>query len=223
MPAPKTNWATAKNARYQSVRRTPMESLLMPALPNESYSPHRARCGSVSGGLMDRGFDALRGSYGWSLGLVLRHRVVMMALFVAVLWATMHMFGVVPKGFIPESDNDTLNVSIRAAQGTSFYDMVKYVERVAEFINRNPNVDAMMVNTGSGGAGMNSGRMSIQLTPRATRTLTASQIAQQLRGPLGHYPAFQSFVNVPAVLQIGGFQGNSNYNLMVERDRKSVV
>ncbi len=167
-------------------------------------------------GLMDRSFETLRNGYAWSLGLVLRHRLAMMAAFVGVLWATVHMFGVVPKGFIPESDNDTLNVNLRAAQGTSFYDMVKYVERVADVVNKNPNVDAMMVNTGGGFGGMNNGRMNIQLTPRATRALTASQIAQQLRGPLGRYPGFRSFVNVPAALQIGGFQGNSNYNLMVE-------
>jgi len=167
-------------------------------------------------GFMDRAFDALRDGYARSLRLVLRHRLAMMAAFVGVLWATVYMFGVVPKGFIPESDNDTLNVNLRAAQGTSFYDMVKYVERVADVVNKNPNVDAMMVNTGGGFGGMNNGRMNIQLTPRVTRTLTASQIAQQLRGPLGRYPGFRSFVNVPAALQIGGFQGNSNYNLMVE-------
>src|SRR5437867_11178824 len=170
-------------------------------------------------GLMDRTFDAMRNGYAWSLGLVLRHRLVMLAVFIAVLWGTVHMFGVVPKGFIPESDNDSLNVNIRAAQGTSFYDMVKYVERAADVINQNPYVDAMMVNTGGFGGfggGMNQGRMDIQLTPRASRPLTASQIAQQLRGPLGRYPGFRAFVNVPAALQIGGFRGNSNYNVMVE-------
>ena len=52
-------------------------------------------------GLMDRGFDALRNGYAWSLGLVLRHRLVMLAVFVGVLWATVHMFGVVPKGLHP--------------------------------------------------------------------------------------------------------------------------
>src|SRR5436309_704859 len=170
-------------------------------------------------GLMDRSFDAMRNGYAWSLGLVLRHRLVMLVVFIAVLWGTVHMFGVVPKGFIPDSDNDSLNVNIRAAQGTSFYDMVKYVERVADVINQNPYVDAMMVNTGGMGGfggGMNQGRMDIQLTPRASRPLTASQIAQQLRGPLGRYPGFRAFVNVPAALQIGGFRGNSNYNVMVE-------
>ena len=170
-------------------------------------------------GWMDRGFDALHAMYGRSLGVVLRHRIVMLVIFAGVLWATMHMFVVVPKGFIPDTDNDTLNINMRAAQGTSFYDMVKYVENVADVINKNPTVDAMMVNTGGGGGGaggMNNGRMSIQLTPRAHRALSASQIAQQLRGPLGRYPGFRAFVNVPASLQIGGFQGNSNYNLMVE-------
>ena len=168
-------------------------------------------------GLMDRGFEALRDGYAWSLRLVLRHRLVMLGSFFVVLWATVQMYGIVPKGFIPEGDNDSLNINLRAAQGTSFYEMVNYVERVANTINQNPYIEAMMVNTGGGGAGgQNTGRMNIQLTPRANRTLSAGQIAQQLRGPLGRYPAFRAFVNVPQSLQIGGFQGNSNYNLMVE-------
>jgi HAE1 family hydrophobic/amphiphilic exporter-1 len=124
---------------------------------------------------------------------------------------------VVPKGFIPESDNDSININLRAAQGTSFYEMVNYVEKVAAQVNQNPYIEAMMVNTGGGGAGgQNTGRMNIQLTPRAQRPLSAGQIAQTFRGPLGRYPGFRTTVNVPAALQIGGFQGNSNYNLMVE-------
>ena len=34
---------------------------------------------------------------------------------------------IVPKGFIPDQDNDSLNINLRAAQGTSFYEMVDYV------------------------------------------------------------------------------------------------
>jgi HAE1 family hydrophobic/amphiphilic exporter-1 len=100
-------------------------------------------------GFMDRAFERLRHGYEWSLGWVLRYRLGMLALFFGVLWATVHMYGVVPKGFIPEVDNDTLNINLRAAQGTSFYEMVNYVERVAKMIDQNPNIDAMMVNTGA--------------------------------------------------------------------------
>src|SRR5436190_12371441 len=55
-------------------------------------------------GLMDRAFERLLSGYKWSLGLVLRHRPVMLVLFVVVLLATVKMFGVVPKGFVPEQD-----------------------------------------------------------------------------------------------------------------------
>jgi HAE1 family hydrophobic/amphiphilic exporter-1 len=168
-------------------------------------------------GLFDRLFVRVREWYGWSLYAVLRHRAPMLVCFFLVFWATTAMYGYVPKGFIPETDNDSLNVFLRSAQGTSYYEMVKYVERLADRVNQNPNVEAMMVNTGGTSAGaMNTGRLNVQLRPRAERQLTASQIAQQLRDALGHYPGFQVFVNVPAALQIGGFQGNSSYNMMVQ-------
>jgi HAE1 family hydrophobic/amphiphilic exporter-1 len=49
-------------------------------------------------GRMDRGFDALQRGYGWSLALILRHRLAMLVVFGVVLMTTLHMFGVVPKG-----------------------------------------------------------------------------------------------------------------------------
>src|SRR5205823_12245215 len=61
-------------------------------------------------GLMDRAFDRLLHAYERSLAAVLRHRVVMLGLFAAVLLATVHMFNVVPKGFVPEQDNDSLSI-----------------------------------------------------------------------------------------------------------------
>ena len=168
-------------------------------------------------GLMDRAFESLKSGYERSLRLALSHRALMMVSFVAVLLLTIRMFGVVPKGFIPETDNDTLNVNLRSAQGTSFYQMAGYAQRVADLIHQDPDVESVMVNTGGGFAGgMNTAMMFVGLTPRSGRALTASQIAQRLRGQLGRLAGFQAFVNVPAALQIGGFQGNSGYNLMVQ-------
>jgi HAE1 family hydrophobic/amphiphilic exporter-1 len=166
-------------------------------------------------GLMDRAFDGLRSGYGRSLRLILQHRIVMLGVFVVVLGATVKMFGIVPKGFIPDTDNDSLNVNIQAAQGTSYYEMVGYAEKITELIRQNPYVEAQMANVGGGGGGFGGG-FNVQLTPRATRPLTAQQIAQQLRGPLGRFPGFRAFVNVPASLQIGGFRGNSAFNINVQ-------
>jgi len=52
-------------------------------------------------GLMDRAFDALLRVYARSLTLVLRHRIVMLVMFVAVLWATVQMFGIVSRASSP--------------------------------------------------------------------------------------------------------------------------
>jgi HAE1 family hydrophobic/amphiphilic exporter-1 len=163
--------------------------------------------------LMDRGFDRLRSAYGRSLRVILRHRLAVLGAFVAVLAATVEVFGVVPKGFIPDTDNDTLSVNLQTAQGTSFYEQVGYVQRIADLIRANPYVVAQMANAGGGGFG---GGFTIQLSPRATRDLTAQQIAQQLRGPIGRFPGFRAYVSVPASLQIGGFRGNSSYNVTVQ-------
>jgi HAE1 family hydrophobic/amphiphilic exporter-1 len=167
-------------------------------------------------GLMDRAFDRLRAAYGRSLRLVLDYRIVMVGVFVAVLGATVWMFGVVPKGFIPDVDNDSLNVNIRTAQGTSYYDQVAYTQKVIDVVRQNPYVEAEMANAGGPGGGGRGGGFNVQLTPRASRPVSAQQIAQQMRGPLGRYPGFTASVSVPAALQIGGFRGASSFNINVQ-------
>jgi HAE1 family hydrophobic/amphiphilic exporter-1 len=169
-------------------------------------------------GLLDRSFDRLFDGYKWSLGVVLRHRVVMLAVFVAVLVATIHMFGVVPKGFIPDQDNDTLNINIRAAQGTSFYEMSAAAQRVAEVVRQNPNIDSFMVRTGGGGGygSQNTAQLQVNLVPRATRVQSAQQIAQSLRRQLLSFPNYNVYVSLPSSLNIGARVGNSSYNVTVQ-------
>src|SRR5207245_3953700 len=133
-------------------------------------------------GLMDRSFERLLHGYQRSLGFVLRHRVLILGVFAVVLLATVHMFNVVPKGFVPEQDNDSLSINLRAAQGTSYYEMTNYALKVADIVNQNPYVEALMVSGGGGpGGGANNSRLDVQLVPRKKRPLTAQQIAQQLR------------------------------------------
>jgi HAE1 family hydrophobic/amphiphilic exporter-1 len=127
----------------------------------------------------------------------------------------------VPKGFIPDQDNDNLFINLRAAQGTSFYEMTGAALRVAEIVKNNPYIDSFMVNTGGGGNGgyangMNQARLMVNLVPRATRPLSAQQIAQQIRPLLLRFPNYRAFVNIPPALQIGGRIGNSTYNVTVQ-------
>jgi len=171
-------------------------------------------------GLMDRGFDALRSAYEWSLSLVLRHRPVMLALFVAVLIATVQMFKIIPTGFIPDQDNDSMFVNLQAAQGTSYYDMSRWTQQVADIVIRNKYVDSFLASVGGGpggsGGSANNGRVMVQLVPRAQRDKTAQQIAQELRPQLLRFPGFRGFVGLPPSLQIGGRMGNQNFSIMMQ-------
>src|SRR6476646_1259297 len=88
-------------------------------------------------GLMDRAFDALLAGYEWSLAIVLRHRVVMLGVFVAVAVSTVQMFRIIPTGFIPDQDNDSMFVNLQAGQGTSYYDMAKWTQQVGDAVIRN--------------------------------------------------------------------------------------
>jgi HAE1 family hydrophobic/amphiphilic exporter-1 len=169
-------------------------------------------------GLMDRAFDALLHGYEWSLGHVLRHRVAMLGVFVAVAWATVHMFNIIPTGFIPDQDNDSMFVNLQAGQGTSYYDMAKWTQQVGDVVIRNKYVDSFLASVGGGpgGGGTNNGRIMVQLVPRADRDETAQQIAVQMRPQLLRFPGFKGFVGLPPSLQIGGRQGNQNYSIMMQ-------
>jgi HAE1 family hydrophobic/amphiphilic exporter-1 len=162
---------------------------------------------------IDRWFEASRRGYARSLAMTLRHPALMLLLFAGVLAGTVRMYGVVPKGFVPEQDADSLSINLRAAQGTSPDDMARYSRAASEIINRSPAVDALTVT--SGGNAMNTARIQAQLTARGTR-VSASQVAQQLRRALAQLTGARAFVTVPAALTIGSRMTNSGYVLTVQ-------
>jgi HAE1 family hydrophobic/amphiphilic exporter-1 len=102
---------------------------LRPARPGGAGQPLLYR-------ILEWFFDGTRHAYSVSLGWVLRHRPVMLAVFTAVLGATVYLYIRVPKGFIPEADNDQIYVNTESSQGTSPYQMARYQQR-----GRNPDED----------------------------------------------------------------------------------
>ena len=145
---------------------------------------------------------------------MLRHRPVMLAVFAIVLAATIEMFAVVPKGFIPDEDKDSMFVNLRAAQGTSYYDMARWTQEVAETVIKNPYVDSFMAMASGGSA--NNARMMVQLVPRAQRPVSAQQIARQIVRSCCGIPRSARSSGLPPALQIGGRMGNQNFSLMMQ-------
>jgi hydrophobic/amphiphilic exporter-1 (mainly G- bacteria), HAE1 family len=166
---------------------------------------------------MEGFFDSMLAGYRWSLRGVLNHRPIMIVVFFAVIGATVYLFGVVPKGFIPDTDNDSLSVNVEAAQGTSFYKMLSYVDRVSGIFRNDPNVESFMTSVGgNNGAQANQVRINLMLKPRRQRALTVNQVANELRPKLTGMPGFRVFTTVPAAIKIGGRYSKSAYDFTVQ-------
>jgi hydrophobic/amphiphilic exporter-1 (mainly G- bacteria), HAE1 family len=155
--------------------------------------------------------------YKSSLHWVLRHRPVMAVVFVVVLGATIYLYRVVPKGFIPEVDNDSLMATVEAAQGTSYYQIVDYVQRAANIVGKDPDVDTFFVSVGGNyGGTSNTARLNIQLKPRRQRVATVGQVLERIRPKLLGFPGFRAFLTVPAAIRVGGRQSKSSYQFTVQ-------
>jgi HAE1 family hydrophobic/amphiphilic exporter-1 len=156
--------------------------------------------------------------YDWSLRWVLRHRLVICFVFLVVLAGTYHLYSVIPKGFIPDQDNDQMYLNTEAAQGTSFDEMVQLTQRVSDIVRRDPNIESFQASAGgsAGGPGSNSantGRMWVQLVPRAKRALSAAQVIEELRPKVSNIPGMRVYMNLPQTIRMGGRGSKSNYEL----------
>ncbi len=164
----------------------------------------------------ERGFGALRAGYERSLRLALRHRPIVLAAFVLVLVATVVMFRRIPTGFIPDQDDDSVNIGLRAAQGTAFEEMAAGAQKVAEIVRQNPNSQRAVVFVGNGPGGpgaMNTARVVMRMKPHEERPNTAQEIIAQLRPKLVNFPGFRTFITLPPAFQIGGRSGDNSYSV----------
>jgi len=166
----------------------------------------------------ERGFDAMRDAYRWTLNGVIRHRFLTLLTAVATLALTVYFYSLVPKGFIPSQDTDQINVTTEYAQDASFDNMAKLQQQVAHVVAANPNVDAFFSRVGGGGnngAG-NSGQMQIRLKPRADRNVTPEQIMDQLRPLSDVIPGVRTYYQNPPLVRIGGQQTRSLYQYTLQ-------
>jgi HAE1 family hydrophobic/amphiphilic exporter-1 len=156
----------------------------------------------------ERLFNAWRDGYGWTLKAVVKHRFATLMVAVGTLVATVYVYKLVPTGFIPSTDNGTLNGQIQYPQDASYDAMVKTGWAMAQIIAKDPNIDGFGENVN---ASSNSGRMFIRLKPRDQRELSADEIVAELRPKLARVPGGRAFMTNPPAVRIGGYGGRSQY------------
>ena len=161
--------------------------------------------------LLERFFDGMLRVYDRTLTFTLRHRVATMAVSAAVAVATVYMFIVIPKGFLPDEDQGQIFIFTEGPQGISFDSMVQHQLALTQVVAQQPWVDSFM----STAAGGNAGRIFLRMKPRNERK-SAMEIIQELRPKLASVPGINAFPQLLPPIRIGGQLTKSQYQFTLQ-------
>ena len=171
-------------------------------------------------------FDAFERGYVWvlhkyerSLRWTMAHRRSVMVFSALTLVGTGVLFQLVPKGFIPSEDTGRIRSSTETAQGTSFDAMIRHQEAAAARIRRNPYVDAVLSNIGSGSgnsAGLaNQGRLTVRLKPRNQRP-DAETMVRMFSKETSDIPGMSVYWQNTPIIQLGGRTAKALYQYTLQ-------
>ncbi len=168
--------------------------------------------------LLDRLFegalDAVIRGYAASLRVALRHRLITMSVYAATLVLTVHLFAVLPKGYLPPDDTGLIMASTEASADVSFEAMRKLQASAAEIALSDPAVDKIGSVIGASGpnATLNQGRMFINLKPLAERGyVTTAEVIDRLRLPFSRLAGLQARLVPAQDIRTGARQGKAQY------------
>ncbi|MGF6754650.1 efflux RND transporter permease subunit [Paraburkholderia sp. GAS42] len=168
---------------------------------------------------LERGFTSMQRGYERTLGWALLHPRLIVTILIATIGLNVWLYIIVPKGFFPQQDTGRLVGGIQADQSTSFQAMkVKFSEMMA-IVQKNPAVDSVVGFTG--GRQTNSGFMFVTLKPKSVRGISADQVIQQMRAPLGDVAGVRTFLQAVQDIRVGGRQSNAQYQFTLLSDSTS--
>jgi hydrophobic/amphiphilic exporter-1 (mainly G- bacteria), HAE1 family len=191
---------------------------LTPMLCSRFLRPHGKERHGRFYMVLEKFFDDLLKGYEKSLQWVLKHRRMMLVITGVLFAATIILFYIMPKGFLPTEDTGQIFAITEAQQGISFADMAKHQREIVDIIAQDQNVEAFMSSIGAGGpnAAANSGRIFMRLKPRSERKLSADQIIQELRAKTAGVIGIRMFMQNLPPIRIGGVLTKSQYQYTLQ-------
>ncbi|MCA3192592.1 efflux RND transporter permease subunit [Cupriavidus sp.] len=166
-------------------------------------------------------FVRLQNAYGRTLGVALRHGLIVWIVLLLTICLNVYLYVIVPKGFFPQQDTGRLIGFIRADQATSFQLMRTKLDNFIKIVQSDPAV--VNVTGFTGGSQRNTGQMFVTLKPLSERSETADQIVARLRGKLAKEPGASLFLTPVQDIRIGGRQSSSAYQFTLQSDDLDVL
>ncbi len=166
----------------------------------------------------ERVFDGLLNGYAASLRFVLRHQPTTLAVTIATLAATLWLYDVVPKGFLPQQDTGVILGVTDAAPSISVKAMSERQRAVAEIVRQDPDVAAVasFVGAGSVNPTTNAGSLTIALKPRDQRGASADEIIARLRAATADAQGISLFMQAAQDVQIDSRVSRTQYQYVLQ-------
>jgi len=189
-----------------SLTLTPMMcSRILSAVSEERTVPGLA---AVSR-LIDRTVDAYHTSLLWVLA---RQRATMVVIF-ATLAATLVLYIIAPKGFLPLQDTASITAVTEAGADVSFVEMQSRQAEAAAAIKADPDVVSVVSVIGAGSVNptTNVGRLVMTLKPRGERADDVAVVIARLKERVASIPGMTIYFQPVQDVQIGTQSSRSQY------------
>jgi HAE1 family hydrophobic/amphiphilic exporter-1 len=162
----------------------------------------------------ERMFDAWLRIYDVTLRQTLRFWPVTLTASLALLVATVYLFMLIPKGFLPSEDTGRIQVSFEGKQGISFPEMRRKLSDAVTIMEADQNVRPVGSVISFGGS--NRGISFVQLKPRSERTLSADEMIQALRPKLSAGSDLRVYLTNPPAVTIGTQAARAIYQFTLQ-------
>jgi HAE1 family hydrophobic/amphiphilic exporter-1 len=164
----------------------------------------------------ERIFDQALRIYDRGLSWSLDHRRLVMLFSAGILAATVPLFMVIPKGFLPSEDTGQVFGFTQAAEGISWQAMSEHQQAVAAVAGNDPSVKSYMSSAGARGAtASNAGVIFVRLQPRGSRP-PVEQVIEELRRKMAEIPGIRVFLQNPPPIRVGGQLTQGQYQFTLQ-------
>lgn len=155
-------------------------------------------------------YKKIDSGYTWLLKISMRFRWTVVLICVAVVASIYPLYVYVGMAFLPDEDESSFQISLRAPQGTSLSATQSILDRIARDIREQlPGVRVTLVQAGGffGPQGSNVGNVNVSLVPTGERKQSQAELINMTRPILKKYQQPGYRINASAQSSIGNSLG----------------
>jgi multidrug efflux pump len=181
-------------------------------------APHLASVEPARPNVSARWFAKMIDVYDAMLVHVFRHQVLTLLVALATIVLTVVLYIMVPKGFFPVQDTGLIQAVTEASQTVSFQAMCERQRAMTDAILNDPDVESVASYVGVDGTNptLNTGRMLINLKPRAARAGSASDIIRRLQRETASVQGISLYMQPVQDLTIDSTVSRTQYQFILQ-------